>query len=194
MLKRQPRMQKPLALPAGGLASKTRALHLRRARAGMANRFYGAAVAGIALLALAASADAKTFRWANDGDTNSMDPYARQETFLLLFDQSMYEPLVRRNREDGARAGAGDRVEADRARPSGASNCARASSSMTARRSPPTTSCSRSSARAGDGSDLRARSPTIKEVQEDRRLHRRHRSPTGRTRSCRSNLTDHRAS
>src|SRR5947209_17586651 len=48
---------------------------------------------------LAAAADAKTFRWANDGDANSMDPYARQETFLLLFDQSMYEPLIRRNRE-----------------------------------------------------------------------------------------------
>ena len=56
----------------------------------------------LALLAsggLAAAADAKTFRWANDGDANSMDPYARQETFLLLFDQSMYEPLIRRNRE-----------------------------------------------------------------------------------------------
>src|SRR3954453_8327280 len=46
-----------------------------------------------------AFAEAKTFRWANDGDTNSMDPYARQETFLLLFDQSMYEPLLRWNRE-----------------------------------------------------------------------------------------------
>src|SRR5712691_12072535 len=48
---------------------------------------------------LAGVAEAKTFRWANDGDANSMDPYARQETFLLLFDQSMYEPLIRRNRE-----------------------------------------------------------------------------------------------
>jgi hypothetical protein len=49
--------------------------------------------------ALIVAADAKTFRWANDGDANSMDPYARQETFLLAFDHSMYEPLVRRNRE-----------------------------------------------------------------------------------------------
>jgi peptide/nickel transport system substrate-binding protein len=48
---------------------------------------------------LAAGAGAKTFRWANDGDPNSMDPYARFETFLLAFDQSMYEPLIRRNRE-----------------------------------------------------------------------------------------------
>src|SRR6266851_1598739 len=53
----------------------------------------------VAVLAFSSAADAKTFRWANDGDANSMDPYARQETFLLLFDMSMYEPLVRRNRE-----------------------------------------------------------------------------------------------
>jgi peptide/nickel transport system substrate-binding protein len=51
------------------------------------------------LSALSAAAEAKTFRWANDGDSNSMDPYARQETFLLLFDQSMYEPLLRRDRD-----------------------------------------------------------------------------------------------
>ena len=42
---------------------------------------------------------AETFRWANDGDANSMDPYTRNETFLLTFTQNMYEPLVRRNRE-----------------------------------------------------------------------------------------------
>ncbi len=42
-------------------------------------------------------AEAKTFRWANDGDSNSMDPYAREETFLLSFDSNMYEPLIRRN-------------------------------------------------------------------------------------------------
>src|ERR1043165_4886906 len=52
----------------------------------------------LALAALAGVAEAKTFRWANDGDANSMDPYARQETFLLLFDMSFYEPLVRRDR------------------------------------------------------------------------------------------------
>lgn len=53
----------------------------------------------LGLLAFAVAADAKTFRWANDGDSNSMDPYARQETFLLLFDQSMYEPLLRWDRQ-----------------------------------------------------------------------------------------------
>ncbi|MBI1245433.1 MAG: ABC transporter substrate-binding protein [Alphaproteobacteria bacterium] len=40
---------------------------------------------------------AKPFRWANDGDVNSMDPYARNETFLLTFMLNVYEPLVRRD-------------------------------------------------------------------------------------------------
>lgn len=42
---------------------------------------------------------ATVFRYANDGDVNSMDPYARNETFLLTFTGNIYEPLVRRNRE-----------------------------------------------------------------------------------------------
>ena len=54
--------------------------------------------AALVLAALSGSVEAKTFRWANDGDANSMDPYARQETFLLLMDMSFYEPLVRRDR------------------------------------------------------------------------------------------------
>jgi len=59
-----------------------------------------------ALLVLCGGAgEAKTFRWANDGDVNSMDPYARQETFLLAFDHNMYEPLIRRNREMGLEPG-----------------------------------------------------------------------------------------
>ena len=44
-------------------------------------------------------ASAATLRWANDGDVNSMDPYARQETFLLTFMQNIYEPLVGRSKE-----------------------------------------------------------------------------------------------
>jgi peptide/nickel transport system substrate-binding protein len=44
----------------------------------------------------AGSAEAAVFRWANDGDVNSLDPYARSETFLLSFDQNIYEPLARR--------------------------------------------------------------------------------------------------
>ena len=56
-----------------------------------------ALLAGAALLA-ALPAYAATFRWANDGDANSMDPYTRNETFLLTFTQNIYDPLVRRDR------------------------------------------------------------------------------------------------
>jgi peptide/nickel transport system substrate-binding protein len=90
---------------AGFLAGQARGL-LREAndwdaRGGhsMATRLLRLIWAAAAVLALTAAAEAKTFRWANDGDANSMDPYARQETFLLLMDMSFYEPLVRWNRE-----------------------------------------------------------------------------------------------
>jgi len=32
-------------------------------------------------------AQANLFRWANDGDVNSMAPYSSQETFFLTFSQ-----------------------------------------------------------------------------------------------------------
>jgi peptide/nickel transport system substrate-binding protein len=53
-----------------------------------------AALLGLLSLAPAAAA---TFRWANDSDAGSLDPYARHETFLLSFDSNIYEPLVRRD-------------------------------------------------------------------------------------------------
>ncbi len=43
------------------------------------------------------SAIAKSFRWANDGDVSSMDPYGRNETLLLSFLGNVYEPLFRRD-------------------------------------------------------------------------------------------------
>src|ERR1700712_4559687 len=46
-------------------------------------------------------AGAATFRWANDGDVNAMDPATRQETVQLSFLSNIYEPLVRRNRSLG---------------------------------------------------------------------------------------------
>ena len=58
----------------------------------------GLIVAGLAL-PLAGTASAATLRWSNDGDVNSMDPYARNETFLLTFLQNIYEPLVRRSKD-----------------------------------------------------------------------------------------------
>ncbi len=54
-------------------------------------------LAAALLAGSAIAAQANTFRWANDGDTNSMDPYSRQETFLLSFNANIYEPLVRRD-------------------------------------------------------------------------------------------------
>ncbi len=48
---------------------------------------------------LATPLQAATFRWANDGDANSMDPYVRNESFLLTFTQNIYDPLVRRDRD-----------------------------------------------------------------------------------------------
>ena len=99
--------------------------------------------------ALAAS-QAQVFRWANDGDVNSMDPYARNETFLLAFNSNIYEPLVRRNRQmepEPALAARWEQPSPDRlALPPARGRDA----SPTARPSPPTTWCSRA-ARARPG-------------------------------------------
>ncbi len=56
-----------------------------------------AAVAAVALMG-AEAVSAKTFKWANDGDVNSLDPYARNETFLLSFNQNIYDTLFRRDK------------------------------------------------------------------------------------------------
>src|SRR6266436_8250925 len=53
----------------------------------------------VVLAALAATGEAKTFRWANDGDPTTMDPHARSDLFVTSFDMNMYEPLLRRDRE-----------------------------------------------------------------------------------------------
>ncbi len=44
---------------------------------------------------------AATFKWANDGDVNAMDPATRQETVQLSFLSNIYEPLVRGDRSVG---------------------------------------------------------------------------------------------
>src|SRR5689334_7551096 len=66
----------------------------------MKRRALGCAAAVVLAAGIAGSAAAATFRFANDADSNSMDPYARQETFLLSFDSNIYEPLVRRDSHD----------------------------------------------------------------------------------------------
>jgi peptide/nickel transport system substrate-binding protein len=51
------------------------------------------------IAALGAAAEAKTFRWANDGDPTTMDPHARADLFVTTFDMNMYEALLRRDRD-----------------------------------------------------------------------------------------------
>ena len=58
-----------------------------------------AACALVVLALFAATGDAKTFRWANDGDPTTMDPHARSDGFVSSFDGNMYEPLMRRDRQ-----------------------------------------------------------------------------------------------
>jgi len=60
---------------------------------------------------LAGIANANVFRWANDGDVNSMDPYTRSETFLLTFNANIYEPLLRRDRQLRLQAALAERWE-----------------------------------------------------------------------------------
>src|SRR6266404_3963289 len=60
---------------------------------------FALAAVACAGLGLAPMADAKTFKWANSGDVSSMDPYARQETFLLTFNSNIYDPLIRRDKD-----------------------------------------------------------------------------------------------
>ncbi|MBL8700202.1 MAG: ABC transporter substrate-binding protein [Alphaproteobacteria bacterium] len=73
----------------------------------------------LGLAAFVPGADARTLRFGNDGDANSMDPHSRNETFLLAFTHHIYEPLVRRNRAlqlEGALATSWRQVEPTRIR------------------------------------------------------------------------------
>ena len=69
------------------------------------------AVAALAGSLAFGSAQANLFRWANDGDVNSMDPYTRSETFLLTFNANIYEPLIRRDRNLRLEAALAERWE-----------------------------------------------------------------------------------
>ena len=59
----------------------------------------------VAMLAAVAAAcppaQAKDFKWANNGDMSAMDPYTRNETFQLSFLANIYEPLIRRDAKLG---------------------------------------------------------------------------------------------
>ncbi len=82
----------------------------------MRKELAAAAFAALLVMGLAWPAPAKTFRFANDGDVNSMDPYARNETFLLTFMSNIYEPLIRRGKSLEVRARARHRMVAGLAR------------------------------------------------------------------------------
>ena len=72
------------------------------------------AIAVAAAVSVAATADAKTLRWAFQGDAQGLDPYGLNETFTLGMLGNVYEGLIRhrpfhehraRNRcEDGLQA------------------------------------------------------------------------------------------
>jgi peptide/nickel transport system substrate-binding protein len=64
----------------------------------MRKLWVAAAFAALLVMGACWPVSAKTFRFANDGDVNSMDPYARNETFLLTFMSNIYEPLIRRGK------------------------------------------------------------------------------------------------
>ncbi|HEY0419774.1 MAG TPA: ABC transporter substrate-binding protein [Acetobacteraceae bacterium] len=65
----------------------------------MAKRLLLRHLAALAMLAQAAPASAAVFKWANDGDVRSMDPYTIDETVQNSFLQNIYEPLVRRSKK-----------------------------------------------------------------------------------------------
>ena len=60
-------------------------------------RFFGAAILAAALGVT--SATAVTFKFADQGDATSMDPYALNETLQLNITGDMYEPLVGRGKQ-----------------------------------------------------------------------------------------------
>ncbi len=51
------------------------------------------------ILACAQGADAKTFRWAFQGDVQTMDPHGLFETMTLGFQNNVFEALVRRDKD-----------------------------------------------------------------------------------------------
>ena len=57
-----------------------------------------AAVAA-AVLAFSQGADAKTFKWAFQGDVATMDPHGLFETMTLGFQSNIYGGLVKKNRD-----------------------------------------------------------------------------------------------
>jgi len=58
-----------------------------------------AGLAGVALAVALTGVQAKTFRYADQGDALSMDPMMLNESLLLNFTGNMYEPLIERGKK-----------------------------------------------------------------------------------------------
>ena len=130
-----------------------------------------AALLGAALLGAAAVSDAVTLRWAGRGDMHTTDPHAQNENLTNNINSLIYEFLVTRDKQLGivpALAESWTQVNPTTWR----FKLRQASSSTTARRSPPTTSCSRFERAQSDTSQLRAYAQRRRTVEEDRRPHR----------------------
>ena len=63
----------------------------------MRNGLKTVAAAALGSLVAAAPAQAETFRWAFQGDVQTMDPHGLFETMTLGFQRSIYEGLVARD-------------------------------------------------------------------------------------------------
>ena len=124
-------------------------MHVRRAAPGGTGRSAAIALAVVLLVACLAAGPlaAKTLRFASAFDPQSLDPHALALLYQTRVVSQIYESLVDRDRNFGHRAGARRVVAAGRAEALALQAAARTSSSTTGRRSPRTTSCSRSSAR-----------------------------------------------
>ena len=109
------------------------------------------------------AASAATFRFAFQGDLKSLDPYSLNETFTLGMLGNVYEGLTKRDKDLKIVPGLAERWETPEPT-AGASTCARASSSTTARISPPTTWCFRPTRVRAPGSDIKTRFPADTKV------------------------------
>ena len=103
------------------------------------------AIAIAAAVAVPSIGQAKTFRWAAQGDILTFDPHSQNEGMTIAANSYVYEPLV--DYDKSFKVVPRLATEWEQVSPTlYRFRCAPASSSTTARPSPPTTRCSRSTA------------------------------------------------
>src|SRR3954468_10682885 len=57
------------------------------------------AIAAIALALLCTAAEARPFRWASQGDAQTMDPHSQNELLTNSINGQVYETLIKRGRK-----------------------------------------------------------------------------------------------